>query len=406
MASPELEPKGDAADDEEQSDARAPAPGVAAPRSARSSAREALVASGDVEGLLSLARAYRAGTSDVRKDLAECLACYEAASEHGSEEAAYAVALFYLTGGVVSQDLKAGVSHLRIAADLGSVSAKVYLANLYEQGIHYAKDESKADVWYRSAARAANVTLDPESSEYAEAMAELGGARYALEIAKDDSGSAEKREHYLRKARAYGLGLRERQPESREPAPPSAPAPAPPAEPAIAPVAAAAPPAADPVPSVKGPPAVAPVPAAAKKPTPPRKSPLPIRRAFVAFFFEALFLGAALGSSVLALEGGRALLAQGRTLPAWAVSPHVVVPALTAIVGVFPSFLLYRGITVVRALAAAAALGGLALALWGGPHVTWFADKDVQMLAVGTCTFLAALLVMGPFGGVKPERLR
>jgi len=101
---------------------------------------------GDVGAILELARQYRAGTADVPRDLERCLACYQAAADLGSAEAEYAVALFHLSGGVVDQDLKEGAARLRVAADGGYLPAKVYLANLYELGIHYSRDPEKADV--------------------------------------------------------------------------------------------------------------------------------------------------------------------------------------------------------------------------------------------------------------------
>ncbi len=73
----------------------------------------ALVARGDVEGLLVLARAYRAGTGGQARDLHKCFDCYREAASLGSAEAEYAVALFYLSGGVVQEDLKEGAARLR-----------------------------------------------------------------------------------------------------------------------------------------------------------------------------------------------------------------------------------------------------------------------------------------------------
>src|SRR5580692_2998402 len=144
-----------------------------------------LRARGDADGLLELARAYRAGTGGMPRDLPKCLACYREAAKLGSAEAEYSVALFYLSGGVVAQDLKEGAARLRAAADGGYLPAKVYLANLYELGVHFAEDSTKADVWYRSAARAAEIKADAQSPEYAKAMADLGCARFCLALAED-----------------------------------------------------------------------------------------------------------------------------------------------------------------------------------------------------------------------------
>ena len=158
--------------DEPEEGARDEAASASAPDMA------ALVARADTDGLLDLARAYRAGTGGAPRDLPKCLACYREAAKLGSAEAEYSVALFYLSGGLVAQDLKEGAARLRVAADGGYLPAKVYLANLYELGVHFAEDPAKADVWYRSAARAAGVTADAQSPDYAKAMADLGCARF------------------------------------------------------------------------------------------------------------------------------------------------------------------------------------------------------------------------------------
>ena len=81
---------------------------------------EQLVAAEDVDGLLALAKAHRAGTDGVPKDLKKCLECYRAAAKLGSAEAEYAAALFHLSGGVVVQDLKEGAARLRVADRRGS----------------------------------------------------------------------------------------------------------------------------------------------------------------------------------------------------------------------------------------------------------------------------------------------
>ena len=164
---------------------------------------------GDVEGLMALARAYRAGTDDIPKDLARCMDAYRAAASLGSAEAEYALALFHLTGAVVARDLEKGASHLRAAADRGSVSAKIYVANLYELGVYYARDSEKADVFYRSAARAADIRDIPTSAPYELKMADLGSVRHGLALA-GRAASEEERARWMRKLRAYGYQLRPR----------------------------------------------------------------------------------------------------------------------------------------------------------------------------------------------------
>src|SRR5262245_12581165 len=136
---------------------------------------DGLKARGDIDGLLELARAYRS-----QREMRRCFDAYSAAAELGSADAEYAVALFWMSGGVVEQDLKEGAMRLRAAAEKGNVAAKVYLGNLYELGVYYKADPEKADVWYRNAARAANVQSEPGSEEDSRELAELGCARDVL----------------------------------------------------------------------------------------------------------------------------------------------------------------------------------------------------------------------------------
>ena len=130
----------------------------------RRSARRATPTSGLIGARAAVYRPRRA--TGVPRDLTKCLACYREAAALGSAEAEYAVALFLLSGGSVPQDLKEGAARLRSAADKGDLGAKVYLANLYELGVHYARDPEKADVWYRSAARGAGIQEAPGTQQY------------------------------------------------------------------------------------------------------------------------------------------------------------------------------------------------------------------------------------------------
>src|SRR6186713_2455222 len=71
---------------------------------------DALRAHGDKAGLLALAKAYRVGTAPGGRDMKRCLEAYRAAAELGSADAEYAVALFCMSGGIVTQDLKEGAA--------------------------------------------------------------------------------------------------------------------------------------------------------------------------------------------------------------------------------------------------------------------------------------------------------
>ncbi len=162
----------------------------------------------DVDQLLALAREYRAGSEARPRDLRACFETYKRAAQLGSVEATYAVALFLMSGGAVPQDLKAGAEQLRAAADAGHVPAKMYLANMYDLGIFYAKDAEKADVWYRNVARASDIRDVIGSPEYRRRMAELGSARDFFILAESGTLDEEARENLRRRARMLGLDLK------------------------------------------------------------------------------------------------------------------------------------------------------------------------------------------------------
>src|SRR5262245_9490103 len=182
---------------------------------------ESLVHAGDVEGLLELAKSYRAS-----RDLKACLACYEAAAGLGSADAEHAVGLFYLSGGLVAKDEKRAAALFRSAADKGHLPAKVYVANLYELGINYKQDKEKADVWYRNVARSAKIDHDPSSFEYALEMAELGCVRQCLAVLENAETTDEERVYFTSKAKAYGWREkgRETTPPPESAVPPQEPA--------------------------------------------------------------------------------------------------------------------------------------------------------------------------------------
>jgi hypothetical protein len=347
---------------------------------------EQLVAREDVEGLLALAKACRAGTGGVAKDLPKCLECYRAAAKLGNAEAEYGAALFYLSGGVVPQDLKEGALRLRVAADNGYLPAKVYLANLYELGVHYAEDTAKADVWYRSAARAAEIEDEPGSDAYARAMAELGCARYALALSSDTALTAEQREHFLKKAKAYGYLLKMRRERDSQIAEQKA---AVLEEPAATRAAGEAEPAPKPRPARAAPGA---------RPSTPRS------HALLAFLFETLFVGASVGAGYLAHLGAIELLQRGSPVPIVGHRLELIIPAFLAVLGVLPAFLTYRAGTVVRAIAVGAIAGGAGYALWETGRGLFMATLGMQCLVFGVGGFLATLFVLGLTGGAKPPR--
>ena len=299
------------------------------------------------------------------------------------------MALFHLSGGVAAQDLKEGATRLRVAADGGYLPAKVYLANLYELGVHFAADPVKADVWYRSAARAAGITADAESAEYAKAMAELGCARYCLALAEDKTTPEAEQERLLKKAKAYGYQLALRRDSRASATPP---------EPAT--------PAASEEPRKETP---APEAATKKKEEKPASSArdATVRTrleptagaSMAAFFYAALFLAGSIAAAYFLTIGANELLQRGASIPLLAKYPRALFPIVVVLFGVLPAFLMYKAITVLRAAGVAVLLGGAGYALWGAPYATLFADKEVQALLVGAAGFLGALLVSGSSEG-------
>jgi hypothetical protein len=364
---------------------------------------DALVAAGDVPGLLALARACRAGTAPGGRDMKRCLAAYRAAAELGSADGEYAVALFLMAGGIVPQDLKEGTSRLRAAAEKGSVPAKVYLGNLYELGIHYRADPEKADVWYRNAARSAGLTSASGTDEHARELAELGCVRYVLAVTASGALPEADRARLLQRARSLGHGLRiggaPAETARTEDGAPAGDRPtflaaldgaAAAGKPAAAPTAAAA--AATPTPAPKPP-----APAKVAK----RTRPSSIAEGLAAFGYALLFAVAGVGAGFAAALGARELVAHGGQLPALGTRTHLVFPIVLAVVGVLPNALVYRLGALLRALVAAAALGGAGWIAWGTGEGAIHPQRGVQALAFALAGLLAALLVLGLLGGTK-----
>lgn len=347
---------------------------------------EELVAAGDAPRLLELAKGYRAS-----RDLKACLACYEAASTLGSAEAQHAVALFLLSGGVVAKDEKRAAVLLREAADKGHLPSRVYVANLYELGIHYKQDAAKADVWYKNAARTAQIQEVPDSYGFAYAMADLGCVRYCLQVIADPETSEDDRVHFARKAKAYGY--REK---GRETAPPPEPTAtlddtqtAPERPPAKR--AAEAKVAAKPTPKEEE-----------EKPRPKKPSSLTVGPGLAAFGWALVLVGAAVAAGYLGLEGARLLVAKyGPILGAHEERIVLGVSAGLAVVG---ALMVYTWKSVFKALFAAGLFAGLGWFVWRAPHTHLFHLQPAQGIAFGVAGFLAALLFLGIGGGAKKRR--
>jgi hypothetical protein len=333
--------------------------------------RAELEARGDAAGLRELAMAHRGGTRGAAKDMKACFDCYEAAAKLGDTESAYALALFLFAGIVVPADAKSGVTYLRAAADGGSLAARVYLANLYELGIHYKADKDKASVWYRSAARAEN--LDDESPEFAQKMAELGCVRHALPIMEAKATPEAQREALLRKVKARGYSLKLRESRDSMPVQP----------PAVGETKAEQKPAASPAEPPKR---------AAEKPKPKAKrSNVSVASGLRAFALTLVFAVAALAAGYLVGEGAKALYQARGALPLIGHRVAMVFPVVTGTILVLASLLVYRMRVVVAALAAGLLAAALLL------HMR----ESREIVAASVGVYVGVLLLAGLFGGTK-----
>lgn len=361
---------------------------------------------GDAAALREIAKAYRSGTRGMPRDLKACFDCYEAAAKLGDPESHYALALFLFAGGVVPADSKAAATHLRAAADGGLVDARVYLANLYELGIHYKADSEKADVWVRSAARAAGIADGSEDFEHK--LAALGVVRFAKPIIDDGATPTDERDALLRKIKARGFSLKLR--EERDSIVPSRTPP---------PVAV----------NVDGTPAstsaVGPTPGATEPADAPKKAPEPEKKpaprktadkskkqssltigpGAASFAYMLAFSIAAFGAGYLAGEGARVLHESQGALPLFEHRVDLVFPSVVGALLVFPSLLVYRARTVASALFVAALSTAVGLHLHGTPAGHWMATRVLQGLAFGVGAFLGTLLVFGMLGGAKKRKL-
>ncbi len=389
---------------------------------------DGLRARGDVDGLLALARAHRNGTAPGGRDLKRCFEAYRAAAELGSGDAEYAVALFCMTGGVVPRDFKEGATRLRAAAEKGSVPAKVYLGNLYELGIHYRADPEKADVWYRNAARGAQVRAEPGTEEYATALADLGCVRHVLALVESGAVEGADKARLLQRARAHGYGLQSNndgavgsdEAAKEDHAVDDRPtfldslqradehalaAPRPPADLPQRQRAAT-------TPDTKAARAVADARANKAKPSDAnrkQKAPAGPSRVTIgigAFGYAMLFAIAGVAAGYAATLGARELVAHDTPLPVLGTRTHLVFPIVLALVGVLPTWLVYRLETVGKALAVGALFGGVGWIAWGTGQAILHAARPVQSMAFGLAGFLAALFVLGVLGGTKRQPSR
>jgi hypothetical protein len=357
---------------------------------------EELVAENNVEGLLELGSAYRAGTTHVSRDLKKSVECFLRAADLGSDDAQYLAAMAYFNGSGVAEDSAEGARRLRVAAQNGHLRAKLYLANMYELGVHHKKDAEKADLWYRAVARTAGIDADPESPEYALEMAELGAARHGLALIADETLAVKDRHFYLKKVKAMGYGqflrqakaekerlraelLEKTAEEEKQRA----------SDPGVKKVEAPkAEPAAEPAPEKKSKPKAAAEPLA-----------WTWGAGFAAFALSAFFLAASSIAGWLAMEGARAFAMAQNPLPLVGENVGPVMWVVVFLFGILPSAIGYRA-RVVLFGAIAALLGGAA-GFFLHPVLPLISPPEFQATALGLSLFVSVAFFLGVLGGTR-----
>lgn len=363
---------------------------------------EQLVAENNVEGLLELGSAYRAGTAHVSRDLKKSVDCFLRAADLGSDDAQYLAAMAYFNGSGVGEDSAEGSRRLRIAAQNGHLRAKLYLANMYELGVHHKKDTEKADLWYRAVARTAGIDADPESPEYALEMAEFGSARHGLALIADETLAVKDRHFYLKKVKAMGYGqflrqakaekerlraelLEKTAAEEKQRA----------SDPAVAKVDA---PKAEPV--------EAPAEKATEKKAKTKTAPEPLAwtwgAGFAAFAVSAFFLAASSIAGWLAMEGARAFETAQNPLPLVGENVGPVMWAVVFLFGILPSAIGYRARVVL--VGAIAALAGGAAGFFLHRVLPLISPPEFQATALGLSLFVAVAFFLGVLGGTRLSR--
>jgi hypothetical protein len=349
---------------------------------------EALSSAGDVEGLVALARAARAGSHGRTKDMKVAFEAYRAAGDAGHAESDFAAALFCMTGTGTTKDLKEAASRLRRAADAGHVDAKVTLGNFYDLGLHFAKDGEKADVWYRSAARAAKIEHPMGSTEATRALAALGSTRHTELLAAVPNVDPDELTAARKRARLRGGSL-------QGPAEPAAttrgPSDATKAEDTSAPLEVARPSTED---ATKK--KLATLEKDAKLP-----SKVTARAGAGAFLYALLFTATAFGAAFAAEAGARELVAHGKPIPVVGARIELVFPLLFGAISLLPQLLVYKAVTVVRSTVVAALGFGAGWVLYGTGKLAIGDARLSQAIAFAGAAFLTSLLLQGLLGGAK-----
>ncbi|HHH29370.1 MAG TPA: sel1 repeat family protein [Polyangiaceae bacterium] len=364
-----------------------------------------LVALGDADGLIELGAMYRSGSATVPKDAFKAVECFEAASRLGSATAAYFVGVSFMNGRGVGKDIAEGAKRLRLAAQRGSLRAKVYVANLYEMGVHYAVDREKADVWYRNVARAAEINAEPTSDAHEVAMAELGCVRHCLQLVSNEALPTSDRAFYLKKAKAMGYGHRLAQArqgsvgeEATEDVAEGAPGDA---ETALQ-AEPDAPAEADQQANDEHPEQAEEAEEADAEPVAELGAQWTLLAGAAAFVVAASFAVAAFCAGWLTGEGSRALDAAGRTLPIVGRAHDLVFAVTLLLFGVVPASIVYRPnvVAIGATIGAGAAVGGWFL--HASQPLLW--SPAAQAGAFGLATTTLVLLVLGLLGGTRAAR--
>lgn len=375
---------------------------ASSPRSGPADLISPLKMQGDVDGLLKLAKQFRSGAAGKSRDLAACFEAYRAAGELGSAVAQHAVGLFYLNGGGgIERSERDAALQFRAAADQGHLASKVLVGNFYELGVHYRADAAKADVWYRNVARSAEIEAEPESKEYARALADLGCVRYCLSIAEAAETSEEDRAKLMRLAKTYGYrpddgGRITMTAES------AAPLEAVEAEAeAISQRGGAAKAGAKAAPKSQPGSAKADAEPAPKKKVSAHGPKVNVGLASTGFFLSLLFMAIGVVLGHVLRHGALEQIAGGTPVPIFGMNAEAVLPTFVVALGVLPNLLFYRLAAFAKAvlIAGAAVIGGEIL--WGmGKH--FLSSHAMQLTDFGVAGMLAGLLAFGLFGGVKP----
>ncbi len=166
---------------------------------------------GDREAMFALAMmrlSGRGGTTTNREEAVKLLA---SSAKLGNPKAAYNLALLYLEGQTLPQDVRRAAELLRVAADAGNPEAQYALATFYKEGTGVEKDPEKAVRLLQAASLAGNVDAEVE---YAIAMFNGTGtpknqpAAVALlrKAAKQNSPIAQNR---LARVLAFGTGVQQ-----------------------------------------------------------------------------------------------------------------------------------------------------------------------------------------------------